>query len=93
MLRHLWWVFGVVLVCGGLAVALSSQAGPSDFGWFAHTPSDGNPDWHMSWRDPIGNGSTLIVSRWQLAGTAATALGLLALAAGAGFQLGRRRGR
>lgn len=82
-----------MLVCGGLAVALTSQAGPSDFGWFAYTPSDGNPDWHMSWHDPISDGSALIVSRWQLAGTAAAALGLVTLAAGAGFQLGRRRGR
>ena len=85
---------GLVLVCGGLAVALSAQAGPDDFGWFAYTPSGDNPDqpdWHMTWGDPMSSGSALIVSRWQLAGAAAVALGLMILAAGTGFRLGRRR--
>jgi hypothetical protein len=91
VLRHLWWVIGLVLVCGGTAVALSSQAGPDDFGWFAHTPSGVSPDWHMTWSDPMGNGSALVVSRWQLAGSAAAALGLMTIAAGTGFRLGRRR--
>ena len=81
---------GLVLVCGGLAVALSSQAGPNDFGWFAYTPPAGNPDWQMTWSDPMTNGSALIVSRWQLAGSAAAALGLVTIAAGTGFRLGRR---
>jgi hypothetical protein len=80
-----------VLVCGGLAVALSSKADPNDFGWFAYAPSSGNPDWNMTWGDPRSNGSALIVSRWQLAGSAVVALGLMIIAAGMGFQLGRRR--
>lgn len=91
VLRHLWWVLGLVLVCGGGAVALSAQAGPDDFGWFAYTPPSHNPDWHMGWSDPMSNGSPLIVSRWQLAGSAVVALGLMVIAGGAGFQLGRRR--
>src|SRR5918995_2316770 len=91
VLRHLWWVLGMVLVCGGVAVALSAQAGPDDFGWFAYTPPSHDPDGDMSWRGPISNGSALIVSRWQLAGGAVLALGLMVLAGGAGFHLGRRR--
>jgi len=82
-----------VLVCGGGAVLLSAQAGPDDFGWFAYTPPSDDPDWHMSWRGPMTDGSALIVSRWQLAGAAVVALGLMTIAGGAGFQLGRRRGR
>ena len=79
-----------MLVCGGLAVALSAQAGPNDFGWFAYSPSS-DADWHMTWSDPMSSGSALIVSRWQLAGSAVAALGLMTLAAGTGFFLGRRR--
>jgi heme/copper-type cytochrome/quinol oxidase subunit 1 len=91
MRRHLWWVLGLVLVCGGLAVALSAQAGPDDFGWFAYTPLSDDPDWQMGWRGPMSNGSALILSRWQLAGAAGAALGLMVLAGGVGFRLGRRR--
>ena len=80
-----------MLVCGGAAVALSAQAGPDEFGWFAYTPPSDNPDGHMSWSDPMSNGSALIVSRWQVAGSAVVALGLMVIAGGAGFQLGRRR--
>jgi hypothetical protein len=91
VLRHLWWAVGLVLVCGGVAVVLSAQAGPDDFGWFAYTPATDNPDWHMSWSDPMSNGSALIVSRWQVAGSAVVALGLMVIAGGVGFRLGRRR--
>ena len=93
MRRHLWWVLGLVLVCGGVAVTLSAQAGPDDFGWFAYTPPSSEPDWHMGWSDPMSNGSALIVSRWQLAGFAVAVLGLVVIAGGAGFQLGRRRAK
>ena len=89
MLRHLWWVLGLVLVCSGVAIMLSAQANPDDFGWFAYTPPSNDPDWHMSWRGPMTDGS-MLVSRWQLAGSAVVALGLLTIAGGAGFQLGRR---
>lgn len=90
MRRHLWWVLGLVLVCGGAVVALTAQAGPDDFGWFAYTPPTGDPDWHMGWSDPISSGTALIVTRWQVAGSAAVALGLVVIAGGAGFRLGRR---
>ena len=91
MRRHLWWVLGLVLVCGGVAVTLSAQAGPDDFGWFAYTPPSDDPDWHMGWSDPISSGSALIVTRWQAAGAVAVALGLVVIAGGVGFRLGRRR--
>jgi hypothetical protein len=35
VLRHLWWILGLALVGGGLAIALSSQASPTNVGWFA----------------------------------------------------------
>lgn len=91
--RHLWWVVGLVLVCTGLAVALSARVGPDDFGWFAYSPATAGSDWHMSWSDPMSSGSALIVSRWQLAGSLAAVLGLMIIAAGAGFRLGQRRGQ
>ena len=78
-------------MCGGVAVALSAQTGRDDFGWFAYTPLSHNPDWHMAWSNPMGNGYALIVSRSQLAGSAVVALGLMVIAGGAGFHLGRRR--
>ncbi|WP_224274121.1 hypothetical protein [Nocardioides lacusdianchii] len=93
MRRHLWWVLGLVLVCGGVVVMLSAQAGPDDFGWFAYTPLSDDPDWHMGWSDPISSGSALIVSRWQVAGAAAVALGLVVIAGGVGFRLGQRPSR
>jgi heme/copper-type cytochrome/quinol oxidase subunit 1 len=93
MRRHLWWVLGLVLVCGGAVVALSAQAGPDDFGWFAYTPLSDDPDWHMGWSDIMSNGSALIVTRGQVAGIAAVALGLVVIAGGVGFRLGQRRPR
>jgi len=54
------------------------------------TPLTDDPDWHMSWSAPLGSGSSLIVSRWQLTGAALVALGLMVTAGRVGFQLGRR---
>lgn len=91
VLRHLWWVVGLALVCCGVAVALTAQAGPDEFGWFAYAPPSGDPEWQMSWIDPVGSGSVLIVSRWQVAGSAVVAAGLMVIAGDAGFRLGQRR--
>lgn len=91
MRRHLWWVLGLVLVCGGVVVMVTARAGPDDFGWFAYAPPSDDPDWHMGWSDPASSGSALIVSRRQLAGSVAVALGLVVVAGGVGFQVGRRR--
>lgn len=91
MLRHLWWVLGLALVFGGVAVVLSSRTSSSDFGWFAYTPLSDDPDGQMGWGDSLWSGSAVVVSRWQLVGGAGAALGLLVLAGGIGFRLGRRR--
>lgn len=91
MLRHLWWVLGLALVCCGVAVTLAAQAGPAEFGWFAYAPPSHDPGWQMSWIDPVGSGSVLIVSQWQVAGCAVVAAGLMVIAGGAGFRLGQRR--
>ena len=86
--HHLWWILGLVLVSGGLAIAVSFRvASPTDFGWIAYTPLSDNSDWHMGWSD----GSALIVSQWQLAGCAVTAIGMMVLVGGTGFRLGQRR--
>ncbi|CAM3846737.1 hypothetical protein [Nocardioides zeicaulis] len=90
MRRHLWWVLGLALVLVGGALALTTQEAPEDFGWFAYTPG-GNPSWFAGEDRTGGWSSTFLVSRAQLAGTGLAALGLLALAAGAGFRFGRRR--
>jgi heme/copper-type cytochrome/quinol oxidase subunit 1 len=91
VLRHTWWVLAVVLVAGGLVVALTAPALPGDAGWFAYTPLD-DSDWNMSWGGS-GTGSAVFVSRQQIVGWGVTALGLAVLAAGIGYRLGRRAGR
>ncbi len=90
MFRHAWWILGLVLVGVGVAVVLSAQAVPSDFGWFAYAPLGGDSDGHMSGSGSIWNRSVLIVTRWQIMGLSVTALGLVVFAAGLGFRLGRR---
>lgn len=68
-------------------MVLLSRAGPADFGWTAYEPLSESSDWYMGWTD----GSAVFLSRGQLAGGAAMALGLMVITAGIGFQLGRRR--
>ncbi len=80
-----------MLVGAGLTIGLSSQPGVADFGWFAYAPPPGDSDWQMGWSDAAIDGSSLIVARWQLAGGAVAAVGLLVLVAGVGFRLGQRR--
>lgn len=92
MRRYLWWILGLVLVGAGVLIALSARPGPADFGWFAYTPLDDQPDWSMGWSDPFSSGSAMIVSRWQLVGGVVAAIGLMVVASGIGFHLGRRRG-
>ena len=91
VLRQLWWILGLAIVVGGVAMALSTPPAPADFGWFASTPSSRHSEWHLSWGDPLDNGSVVIVSRWALAGYGLVGLGVAIFAAGIGFQLGRRR--
>ena len=43
MRRHAWWVMGLVLIGGGVALALAARRGPDDFGWFAYSPSGADP--------------------------------------------------
>ena len=63
MRRHLWWVLGIALVCGGVALTLTAQAEPRDFGWFAYAPPSDEPDWYMAWGHPLTDASAVIVSR------------------------------
>lgn len=89
MRRHLWWILGLLLLGGGLAIALSLRAGPSDFG-HTYTSLSPNGDWYMGWSDGT-DVSSFVVSRWQIAGSAVAAIGMAVIASDIGFHLGRRR--
>jgi len=82
--RYLWAVAGVALLGVGLVLVLTSN-GPEDYGWFAYTPLD----------DDAGSfqlaGNAVILSRTELIGSALGVLGLVVLALGIGYRLGRRR--
>lgn len=85
-MRHLWWLLAALLVCVGVALALSGSPAPADFGWLASTPATVDRPWGS------GSGSVwVLLSGGQVAGAALAVLGLLVLAAGAGFRAGRRR--
>lgn len=87
MRRFLWLALGVVLLGGGLVLALTApSAMETDFGWFAYTPLEDDADWYMEWSDP-----GYIVSRGLLAGVAVAGLGVLVLATGIAYRLGRRQ--
>jgi hypothetical protein len=96
VIRHLWWAAGVALVLGGLVLLLHASSGPavpSDFGWYAYTPLNHDADWRMGWDDARGTstGAGLVASWGQVAGCGVVAAGLLVLASGVGFLVGRRR--
>lgn len=80
-----------MLLVAGVAVVLSSQPPPSDFGWFAYAPLGDESGGHMSGSGSLWNESALVVARWQIVGFFVGAIGLVVLAAGMGFHLGRRR--
>ncbi len=90
-MRHAWWVLGVVLVIGGIVVALTAPAPPADVGWFAYTPLD-DSSWSSLW-DASGTSAARFVSRQQIVGWVVAVVGLLTLAAGLGYRLGRRAER
>lgn len=89
MRRFAWLAVGIALVAAGGVLAATSTVGPSDLGWFAYTPLD-DPDWEMSWGD---GGTVVLVTRGRLVGYGVLVLGLLVLAAYAGYRLGRRAQR
>jgi heme/copper-type cytochrome/quinol oxidase subunit 1 len=89
--RFIWLALGLALVVAGVALAVTAAPpGPTDFGWFAYTPLEERPgpDWTMAW----GNGDqALIVTRGHVVGAGVTALGVLVLATGVAYRLGRRQ--
>jgi hypothetical protein len=96
VVRHAWWVVGLLLVATGVAAVLTTPEVATQAGWFAYTPldpdaveigSDAGPTWSMSWPDA----GWLVTPRHLLGGGVVVA-GLLLLAAGAAYRLGRRRG-
>ena len=82
--RHGWWVSGLVLLVGGLAVVAATRA-EAGFAWLAYTPAEPGTS--------LPPGAMVLVSRGQLVGAGVAVLGLLVLSAGVGFRLGRRRVR
>lgn len=89
--RQLWWIVGLALVVGGVAIALSTPASSADVGWFAYTPSSRHSDRQIGWGDPLHDGSIVNVSRWAMAGYGLAGAGAVFLAAGIGFHIGRHR--
>ena len=72
-----------------MALVLVARESPDETGWFAYTPMSEN-DWSMEWDD---GRQALFLSGWQLVGGAVGGLGLLVMASGLGYRLGRRSGR
>ena len=90
---HLWWLVGLALLGGGVALAIATRVGDAEFGWVAYTPTDSAADWTMAWGDGASTdtGWLLVVSGWQVLGAGVAALGLVVSSAGVGYRLGRRR--
>jgi hypothetical protein len=91
VLRRLWWIAGLVLIAGGVAIALVSRPEAVDARWFVYTPMSDAPDGWRGWDEPQLGTSAWILSPWQVAGCVLAVLGLLAVARGVGFRMGRRR--
>jgi hypothetical protein len=80
MMRYVWLAAGVVATAVGIVVALTSRAS-GDFGWFAYTPGNGKIEF---------SGNITFVSRTELIGAAVAGVGLVVVASGLGYLLGRR---
>jgi len=74
----------LVVVVGVVWALLAPPAGP--YGWFAYTPLD--PELSAS-----GGDESVVLSTGQVVGIVIAAVGVVVLAAWAGFRLGRRRAR
>jgi len=75
--------FGLLLVGLGLFVAAAREpSSPADFGWFAYTPL--NPGVGLG-------GDFVVVPRLHLIAGLVVGLGLLLMAGGVGYRLGRRQ--
>lgn len=90
MRRFLWFALGLVLLGAGLLLALTSPPpAATDFGWLAYTPLEGpEADWYFGWDEPMRG---VTVSRGLIVGCVVGVLGLLVLATGVAYRLGRRR--
>ena len=87
--RNLFVIAGLTLLLLSIGLFLASPSEPSqpsDFGWFAYTPLDGGLE--------VGGGDRsgpfVIVSQRRLIAGLVAAAGLVVLAAGIGYRVGRR---
>ncbi len=80
--RNLWAVLGATLLLLGVVLFATSGTAPTDFGWFAYAPLDGQVEF---------SSEVVIMSRGRLASALVAVLGLLVLAAGLGYRAGVRR--
>lgn len=90
-MRRLWWLPGLALALVGVALFLTGGSGLGDDGPFTydHPMTDLDRSLPRDVAPPLL--ITLSVTRAQLTGAAVVIVGLMALAAGAGFRWGRRR--
>ncbi|MEQ7849271.1 hypothetical protein [Nocardioides kribbensis] len=84
-----WWLASAALVLAGVVLLLTTQADPTGDGWSAYAPLDPQADWVMGWDDTVSVDGTFL-STWQLVGLGLAALGLVLVAARAGYLCGRR---
>ena len=92
--RWLWPIAGLLLIAAGVVVVLTAPSGPVDAGWFAYTPLEGGSDWYMEWDGDDGpTTAALISTRQHVVGYAVLGLGVLVVATGVAYRLGRRRAR
>ena len=90
-MRRSWWLPGLALALIGGAMFLTGGADPGSVGPFTYDHPMTGTDRSLSRDVPLPSLITLSVTRAQLTGAAVVIVGLMALAAGAGFRWGRRR--
>jgi hypothetical protein len=83
-------IIGLMLVVGGVALAVSS---PASFGWFAYASESASlPVATTGVSAVLPTGNIIALGPSRFAGYGSALVGLLALAVAGGFALGRRRG-
>lgn len=92
MRRVPWWLPGLVLALVGVSIFLAGGSDLGNAGPFTYDhPISDSSHWSVPASDASASLPWLWVTRAQLTGAAVVIVGLMALAAGAGYRWGRRR--